>query len=202
MRISRIWKMPSTDTFDVPAIGEFVKSYLRQSEISIDPFARNKKWATYTNDLNPETSAEYHMDAVEFLEFLKSQGIQPDLIILDPPYSLHQVVKSYSRYGDKRVNALTPVYDLCAEMLPVNGVALNFGFNTNGICRDGFEIEQIMLVAHGGHHNDTICMAERRVAYQYGLFSENTPNTASSRRFEGWGELPTVANQSESESPT
>lgn len=201
MRISRIWQMPSTDTFDVPAIGEFVKSYLRQSKISVDPFARNKKWATYTNDLNPETSAEYHMDAVEFLEFLKSQGIQPDLIILDPPYSLHQVTKSYSRYGDKRVNALTPVYDLCAEMLPVNGVTLSFGFNTNGICRDGFEIEQIMLVAHGGHHNDTICMAERRVAFQYGLFTENAPNTASSGLFQGAGNLPAAVSDLEGSAP-
>ncbi len=171
MKITRKWQMPSTDTFDVPAIGEFVKSYLRQSKISVDPFARNKGWATYTNDLNPETSAEFHMDAVEFLEYLKTQNIQPDLIFLDPPYSLHQVVKSYARYGYKRVNALTPVYDLAAELVPLNGVVLNFGFNTNGICRVGFEIEQIMIVAHGGHHNDTLCMAERKTSIQTDMFN-------------------------------
>lgn len=169
MNITRKWDMPSVDTFSVKTIGEFVKKYLRNSTVSVDPFARNKRWATYTNDLNPETEAEYHMDAVEFLEFLKTKGVQPDLIILDPPYSLHQVVKSYAKYGDKRVNALTPVYDIAAELIGVGGVVLNFGFNTNGIARDGFEIEEILLVAHGGHHNDTICMAERKLAHQPSL---------------------------------
>jgi hypothetical protein len=162
--------MPNTDTFSIPTIGEFVKSYLRNSKISIDPFARNKRWATYTNDLNPETAAEYHMDACDFLKTLLNKGVKADLIILDPPYSLHQVTKSYSGYGDKRVNALTPVYDLSAELIDLNGVVLNFGFNTNGICRTGFEIEDILIVAHGGHHNDTICMAERKTAHQVAMF--------------------------------
>jgi hypothetical protein len=27
----------------------------------------------------------------------------------------------------------------------------------------GFEILELMLVAHGGAHNDTICVAEQRV---------------------------------------
>jgi hypothetical protein len=170
MNITRKWDMPSADTFSVPTIGEFVKSYLRKSKVSVDPFARNKKWATYTNDLNPDTSAEYHMDAVDFLRYLKQEGVKPDLIILDPPYSLHQVVKTYSGYGDKRVNALTPVYDISAELIGIGGVVLNFGFNTNGICRTGFEIEDILIVAHGGHHNDTICMAERKLAHQPAMF--------------------------------
>jgi hypothetical protein len=28
--------------------------------------------------------------------------------------------------------------------------------------KHGFEIIEVMLVAHGGAHNDTICMAERK----------------------------------------
>ena len=27
----------------------------------------------------------------------------------------------------------------------------------------GFEIERILLVAHGGWHNDTICTVERKI---------------------------------------
>jgi hypothetical protein len=166
MNISRIWNMPNTNTFDIPGIGNFVQRYLRLSNISADPFARNNQWCTYTNDLNPETRAQSHIDAVDFLEQLKSTHVYPDLIILDPPYSMHQVVKSYSGYGNKRVNSLTPIYNLCTEIVPVNGVVLSFGFNSNGIARPGFEIEEILLVAHGGHHNDTICMSERHTSLE------------------------------------
>ncbi len=169
IQFSRQWAMPSADTFDIPPIKEFVKKYLRDSKVSIDPFARNKRWATYTNDLNPETEAEFHMDAVEFLLTLKERGVVADTIILDPPYSMHQVTKTYSGYGDKRVNALTPIYDASTELLATDGVVLSFGFNTNGIARDGYKIEEILLVPHGGHHNDTICMAERKMAHQLEL---------------------------------
>ena len=68
MKITRIWAMPKADTFSCPPIGEFVKSYLRNSTVSIDPFARNCGWATYTNDMNIDTSAQYHCKALEFLE--------------------------------------------------------------------------------------------------------------------------------------
>ena len=27
----------------------------------------------------------------------------------------------------------------------------------------GFEIVEILLVAHGGHHNDTICTVEKKI---------------------------------------
>lgn len=70
MIINRVWAMPSADTFDIAPIGDLVKRYLSQSKISIDPFARNKRWATYTNDLNPITDAEYHMMASDFLKML------------------------------------------------------------------------------------------------------------------------------------
>lgn len=55
VRLSRVWAMPTADTFDCLPIGGFVKRYLDQSTVSIDPFARNKLWATHTNDLNTET---------------------------------------------------------------------------------------------------------------------------------------------------
>ena len=55
--------MLNSDTFSVKPIGEFVQRYLKESKVSIDPFARNKRWATHTNDINPKTEAEHHMDA-------------------------------------------------------------------------------------------------------------------------------------------
>jgi hypothetical protein len=60
----RVWAMPNASTFDIPPIRALVKKYLHQSKVSVDPFARNKRWATYTNDLNPETAAESHAEVV------------------------------------------------------------------------------------------------------------------------------------------
>ena len=88
MIINRTWAMPNSDTFSVKPIGEFVKRYLFNSTISVDPFARNKNWATYTNDLNPKTSAQFHIDALDFLAMLKGMNVKAGLVIFDPPYSL------------------------------------------------------------------------------------------------------------------
>lgn len=156
--------MPSADTFDCPPIGALVRRYLAQSTVSVDPFARNKRWATYTNDLSPETAAEYHLDAVDFLKTLCQRGVVADLVIFDPPYSMHQQTVTY---GHKTEIALTAVYDAAYQLLQVGGMALSFGFNSNGMGKvRNFEIAELHLVAHGGHHNDTICLAERKLAHQ------------------------------------
>lgn len=39
---------------------------------------------------------------------------------------------------------------------------ISFGWNSNGIGGDEFEKVRILLVAHGGVHNDTICTVERK----------------------------------------
>ena len=48
-------------------------------------------------------------------------------------------------------------------------VALSFGWNTVGMGK-GWNTEEIMLVCHGGDHNDTICMADRMISKQGDLF--------------------------------
>ena len=77
---SRHWAMPNGDTFTVPIIGNFVQKYLQRSEVSVDPFARNKRWATHTNDLNTKTEAEHHMDSIAFLEMLVGQGDRKSVV--------------------------------------------------------------------------------------------------------------------------
>ena len=99
MIINRVWSMPNKNTFDITPIGKLVKRYLRVSSVSIDPFARNKEWATFTNDLNTDTKAEYHLDVYDFLLLMKKKKICPDLIIFDPPYSPRQVKECYDSIG-------------------------------------------------------------------------------------------------------
>ena len=49
--------------------------------------------------------------------------------------------------------------DLMKAMAEPGATCLSFGWNSAGMGK-GWKIEEIMLVAHGGAHNDTICMAE------------------------------------------
>lgn len=167
---SRVWAMPSADTFSVPPIGAMVQRYLKSAKISCDPFARNKRWATHTNDLNPKTEAEHHMDAEDFLRMLAAQGVRCDLAILDPPYSPRQISECYQEAGIKcgmketqNAALYSRVKNAMAEVLTDDAIVLSFGWNSAGMGhKHGFEQIEIMLVCHGGAHNDTICLAERK----------------------------------------
>ena len=164
----REWAMPSADTFDCKPIGHFVKSYLRG--VSVDPFARNKRWATYTNDLNPQTNAEFHMHAEEFLLMLADKNIKADCIILDPPYSPRQISECYAAAGikagmkDTQNAALYSRVRKGAEKLCAPGsIVLSFGWNSAGMGKTWMRLETL-LVAHGGAHHDTICVADEMVS--------------------------------------
>lgn len=171
MKFSRTWAMPSSDTFSIKPIGEFVRRYLDKSIISVDPFSRNFDLCNYTNDLDPKTSAMYHMDAEEFLKVLVSKNIKADLVIIDPPYSPRQISECYKSVGlevgmKETQSALLykRVRDAVLPILSDSGIVLSFGWNTVGMGKKrNFEIVEIMLVCHGGAHNDTICMAEQKI---------------------------------------
>lgn len=173
----RVWAMPSKNTFDIPPIRALVKSYLYQSKVSIDPFARNKRWATYTNDLNPDTAADSHLPAKEFLATLNERGVCADFVLFDPPYSPRQIVECYQSIGVD-INFLKAgigwkaELDLLAKLLTPGGIAICCGWNSSGLGSSrGFAMEEVLLVQHGGAHNDTICTVERKIeSMQSGLF--------------------------------
>jgi hypothetical protein len=177
-KITRTWAMASANTFDVPPIGGFVKRYLDRSDVSIDPFARNKRWATYTNDLNPNTAAECHMEAADFLRKLKADGVQADLVIFDPPYNASQAKECYESIGLKNTlknaqsgGAWAEEKNIAAELLTEKGVFLWFGWNTCGMGKGReFKIAEILIVSHGRGKNDTLCMAETRAPQHPELF--------------------------------
>lgn len=169
--------MPNAETFTVEPIHNFVWKYLHKAMVSIDPFARNKRWATYTNDINPNTAAEYHLEAVEFLDVLRDQGVKADLLLFDPPYSPRQLKECYDSFGKKMqledgqtARMRKEWREHALPLLTNDAVVLSFGWNSVGYGKSlGFELEEIMLVCHGADHNDTICIAEHRL--QSGLFA-------------------------------
>lgn len=168
--ISRVWAMPNSNTFSIKPINGFVNKYLKNSEISIDPFARNSQLCSYTNDLNPDTKAQHHVEALSFLNQLKGKGVGSDLVIFDPPYSPRQVKEVYNNIGrhfgikdQQNTGRWVAEKNMINQLLKIGGIVLSFGWNTTGMGRKrGYKLIEIMLVCHGGAHNDTICIAERK----------------------------------------
>ncbi len=180
MKISRKWAFPTSDTFTCPPIRSFVEHYLRQSHISVDPFARDFQGCTYTNDLNPNTKAQYNMDARSFLQMIHEMDIRADLVVFDPPYSVTQLKECYGNIGVEftQQHAQSLGYEtelaLIHKIVDLRGVVLSFGWSSTTMGkRMGYAIEEILMVSHGRRQHDTICMAERRTAHQIPLFPYN-----------------------------
>lgn len=165
IKFSRIWSMPNRETFKMKPVADLLWSYVGDGIGWIDPFAGDNSPAEYTNDLNFAAKATYHLHAIEFVQ-------QMDVVlngaIFDPPYSPRQVKESYSSIGLKPTKedcqSFASVKDALAAKLDKDGLAICFGWNSNGFGKSrGFELIEVLLVAHGGNHNDTIVTVERKI---------------------------------------
>lgn len=168
MFISKSWSMPNSITFEIKPIREFIGRNISESKVIVDPFAREAKLGTITNDLNPEYDTDYHMDALDFLKMIPSGSA--DAVLYDPPYSLRQVAECYKGFGIGITQETTQSswrarhLDEIARILKNGGVCLCFGWNTNGVGKKrGFEMREILIVSHGGSRNDTLCTAEIKI---------------------------------------
>ena len=167
MIINRKWCMPNKNTFDIKPIKEIINKYLVDG-IIIDPFANKNKIATITNDLDEQYDTNYHMDATDFLRMFDDESV--DMILYDPPYSPRQVSECYKNLG-MTVNMKTTQASYWSNqkkeigrILKPNGIVITCGWNSGGIGKKyGMEIQEILLVPHGGWHNDTIVTIEKKV---------------------------------------
>jgi len=168
MKINRVWAIPSAWTFTIKPIKELLQRYVGDGKGWIDPFAGWNSPAEFTNDINPKAPTKYHLDALEFCETIKREFKgQFNGILFDPPYSYRQVSEHYLLVGKKATsldtssNFYNRVMNAIFDRIKIGGYAISFGWNSNGFGKKrGFEIVEILLVAHGGHHNDTIVTVE------------------------------------------
>lgn len=170
--IVREWAMPSKHTFLIKPIDKIIKKYVGEGTGWIDPFAGENSPAEITNDMNPNKPAKYHLHAKDFSAQLEGQF---NGVLFDPPYSLRQVKECYDEIGVKLFQEDSQrfpqnVKEVIAPKIKSGGLAISFGWNSQGFGKNlGFEIIEILLVAHGRSHNDTICVVERK--FQSGLFN-------------------------------
>lgn len=175
-KVIRVWDMPNKHTFLIPTVKCLLRRFVGNGRGWADPFANAHSPAEHTNDINPDMPTKHNLDAVSFLRLFQDSELNG--VLLDPPYSMHQCTISYEGYGRERVNALTPVHDEAARVIKEGGLILCFGWNTNGIGSErGFTLDEVIVIPHGGHHNDTLVTVERKLAQtmrlDYGKKVEN-----------------------------
>lgn len=166
MIIKRAWSMPSSNTFSIKPIKEIIERYI--FGLSIDPFANTSKIASITNDLDLAYDTDYHLDAIDFLRQFEDNSV--DVVLYDPPYSPRQITECYKKLN-KTVNMQTTQCSYWSEqkkeigrIVKKNGYVISCSWNSGGIGKKyGFEIVEILLVAHGGWHNDTIVVVEKKI---------------------------------------
>lgn len=170
MIINRSWAMPNKNTFSIKPIKQLIEKHLKNKSdlyVSIDPFANSNRIANICNDLDPQYETDHCMDALDFLKTFNDNSV--DLVLFDPPYSPRQVSEVYKAL-DMTVNMQTTQSSFWGNMkkeisrITKHGSkVITFGWNSGGIGKTkGFEIIEILIVAHGGWHNDTICTVETK----------------------------------------
>jgi hypothetical protein len=157
--------MPNKNTFSIKPIKDMILRY--KFGLSIDPFANSNNLATITNDISSEYETDYNMDAIDFLKTFKNGTV--DTVLFDPPYSPRQVSECYKSVGGT-VNMQTTQSSFWANLkkeicriTKTGSVVVSCGWNSGGIGKsNGFKIIEILLVPHGGWHNDTIITVETK----------------------------------------
>ena len=168
MLIERAWAMPNKWTFTIKPIKKLLQQELDEGQW-IEPFSGKSKLNTIKNDIDPNSEADYHIDALDFLKGFDDNSVHG--VLFDPPYSVRQVSECYKKHGYPVTMETTQskwyadIRDQIARVC--NNKVISFGWNSNGIGKTrGFELNRILLIAHGGPHNDTIVTVERNFSSQ------------------------------------
>jgi len=148
IRVKYAWAMPSKRTFTIKPIKKLLKKYcgpVPGYSAAVDPF-----------------QFPFREDALTYLKTFKNEDI--DLLLLDPPYSQNQLAVSYANQGIPPFDKyLTDVKNEAARIMAPDGICISFGWSSNGLGKKrGFRKTELLVVAHGGQHYDTLVIVEKK----------------------------------------
>jgi len=183
MRIDRVWAMPSSATFTIKPIADLIREEMAGG-VWIDPCCGANSPAAIRNDLNPNVEAEHHVEALAFLKQFADSSV--DGVLFDPPYSPRQVAECYKQFGLSTMRGeLTKATfwsdqkDEIARIVKPEGKVICCGWNSMGIgINRGFLMTRVLLVPHGGNHNDTIVTVETKVQWKFDPMASLPPTLA------------------------
>jgi hypothetical protein len=173
MIVNRVWSMPNSRTFKIKPIRELLQRVCIGGKWA-DPYANActitavcPSLSVVTNDLSTEFSTDFHLDALAFLQTFADSSL--DGVLYDPPYSTRQISECYKSVGkactigDTQSSFWSKQKDEIARIVKPGGVVLCFGWNSMGIGMSrGFTLSEILMIPHGGPHNDTLVTVETK----------------------------------------
>lgn len=176
-----VFCFPNKWTFEMKPVMELLET--ESKGIIVDPTCGQSDFADIRNDLNADSKAQCHLDAEEFLGKIRDN--YADTLLLDLPYSPTQISigykniakpESYSEglkqtddrkkvtFKDTQSSFYSKIKDQASRILKKGGIAISFGWNSCGMGKErGFKKTKIMLIHHGGNHNDTIVTVEEKL---------------------------------------
>ena len=163
MKFERAWAMPNKYTFQIKPIEFWIVRHIPATGgiVIVDPFCGESVIADVRNDMR--ISGE---DSLDWLKRIPSDSA--DILLFDPPYSPRQKKECYDDVGvhlsDTTSGYWAKLKDEIARIVKHGGIVMSFGWNSNGIGKSrGFQFKgDGLIVAHGGNHNDTICVCEEK----------------------------------------
>jgi hypothetical protein len=123
--------------------------------VIVDPFARNCSWGTLTNDIDENTVAQSHMDALLWLESI-DDGIA-DFVLFDPPFSRRQADEKYTGHVNVYTDPgyVSKCFKEIVRILKDGGKVLKLGYNSTRHSTL-LDFEKGWIVNFGGNRNDVI----------------------------------------------
>ncbi len=122
------------------------------------------------NDENKKVPADYHYEALKFIEFYYfnhhkyyCQNEFPlfATILLDPPYSYR---KSMEMYEGIKCSPFNRLKNDILKILSPEGYVITFGYHSVSMGeKRGFIQDSLLVMSHGGAIHDTIAVKERRI---------------------------------------
>lgn len=170
MIFNRIWAMPGSETLNIKPIKELVERYVpKKGKGWIDFFARNQRICEITNDINPIFKTSFNKCALSLSTQLRENFYKG--AILDMPFSMNQNKILYENFGRGHycTRPDSMVYwaqfkNNVAKIIQPGGTVITCAWSSMGLGKNrGFQLNEILLVPHGGSRNDTIVTVETKI---------------------------------------
>lgn len=164
VEMERWFEVPKKWTFQMPKLRRWVESRLEGDVLNLfGGFTRLDHpggASILYNDRNLDLEADYRRDSYNLLEWQDAGG-RFGTVILDPPFTAYQAVRTY---GITRAQEISHAREVALYALKPGGRIISIGYNSTGMSESrGFVKESIALVNTGASHNDYIALCERHL---------------------------------------
>jgi len=170
MEMTYLCQPPKRYTFEQPKLREWVENiclsrvppeYAGQQVLNLFAGRTMLNIPEYRVDMDPKMPANVHMDSHQYVEACIQDGVKYAAVILDPPYNLR---KAREKYEGRYIGKFTKTKNILSQILFPGAIVITLGYDTVGMSKSrGFEKIAVCVVCHGGDHNDTLVVVERKL---------------------------------------